>query len=632
MFMKPYQLFCIGLLRRWIMSTCALLALVVSGQTFAACTPEDSLARLSSNEVTCIVNQAVESAQRLSQTQMTVAVVDRVGNVLAVYRLGTAPAVQIRSGLFADATVRGLDGSAFASGGGGDALAAISKAVTGAYLSSSGNAFSTRTASFIVQNHFPPLIRNAPGGPLFGVQFSQLQCGDLVNTTSGSSLGVGPRPAPLGLSADPGGFPLYKNGVVVGGIGVVAGVTSTYGLDLNPDPKSLDFDIEETIAQSASIGFVAPTSIRADRITAGGITLRYSDSDNRILGSLASSISPALRSDGALTPVTNFFSGSAVRPGKIYGEAGSGFSSDFTGGFPGLFILTDNSGTTQRFPASAGGTFSGQQLLSAEVRTLINSALTVARTARAQIRKPDGSFAQVTVSVVDSNGTVLGIARTPDAPIFGTDVSLQKARTAAFFSKQGAATAIGTTLGLTRYVTDARAFFGSTNPNALANGTAISARAVGNMARPNFPDGIDGKPRGPLSNGVNWSPFNVGIQLDLVSQTNSNTSLPGLLSYGAGSCTSPNNNPPTNVGINNGIQIFPGGVPIYKNGVLVGGIGASGDGIDQDDMIVSLGLARAGIPGVGHAPASRRVKGLKYFQCPQAPFLNSTANNVCNGL
>jgi uncharacterized protein GlcG (DUF336 family) len=623
MFMKPYQLFCIGLLRRWMISACALLALVVSGQTFAACTPEDSVARLSSNEVTCIVNQAVESAQRLSQTQMTVAVVDRVGNVLAVYRLGTASAVQIRSGLFADATVRGLDGSAFASGGGGDALAAISKAVTGAYLSSSGNAFSTRTASFIVQNHFPPLIRNAPGGPLFGVQFSQLQCGDLVNTTSGSSLGVGPRPAPLGLSADPGGFPLYKNGVVVGGIGVVAGVTSTYGLDLNPDPKSLDFDIEETIAQSASIGFVAPTSIRADRITAGGITLRYSDSDNRILGSLASTISPALRSDGALTPVTNFFSGSAVRPGKIYGEAGSGFSSDFTGGFPGLFILTDNSGTTQRFPASAGGTFSGQQLLSAEVRTLINSALTVARTARAQIRKPDGSFAQVTVSVVDSNGTILGIARTADAPIFGTDVSLQKARTAAFFSKSSAASHLNSIFpavsgGNSRYVLDTRAFFGNTNSNALANGVAISARALGNIARPNFPDGIDGKPRGPMSNGVNWSPFNVGIQLDMVASR--------ILNYGAGQCTT------AAVGANNGIQIFPGGVPIYKNGVLVGGIGASGDGIDQDDMIVSLGLARAGIPGVGHAPASQRVKGLKYFQCPQAPFLNSKANNVCDGL
>jgi len=121
-----------------------------------------------------------------------------------------------------------------------------------------------------------------------------------------------------------------------------------------------------------------------------------------------------------------------------------------------------------------------------------------------------------------------------------------------------------------------------------------------------------------MSNGVNWSPFNVGIQLDMVTSR--------ILNYGAGQCTT------AAIGANNGIQIFPGGVPIYKNGVLVGGIGASGDGIDQDDMIVSLGLARAGIPGVGHAPASQRVKGLKYFQCPQAPFLNSTANNVCNGL
>ena len=626
--MKRYQLLCIGLLRRWMKCTCALLALVFSGGVYAACTPANTTAGLVATEVTCIVNQAVESAQRLSQTQMTVAVVDRVGNVLAVYRLGglgDAPAIRIRSGLFADASVRGLDGRSFASASGVDALAAISKAVTGAYLSSSGNAFSSRTASFIVQNHFPPLIRNAPGGPLFGVQFSQLQCGDFVNTADTDAVGVGPRPSPLGLSADPGGFPLYKNGAVVGGIGVVAGAISTYGLDLNPDPRSLDFDIEEVIAQSASTGFVAPAAIRADRITAGGITLRYSDSDGRVVGALASTTPGAtLSTSGALVTVSNFFAGAAVQAGTVYGQAGSGYSTDFTGDFPGLFILADAAAHDQRFPPTPGGIVDGEQLLDTEVTTLINSALTVARATRAQIRKPDGSFAQVTVSVVDSNGTILGIARTPDAPIFGTDVSLQKARTAAFFSKQGAATAIGTTLGLPRYVTDARAFFGSTNPNALADGTAISARAVGNMARPNFPDGIDGKPRGPLSNGVNWSPFNVGIQLDLVAQK--------ILSYGAGRCTTTVAGANTTVGADNGIQIFPGGVPIYKNGVLVGGIGASGDGIDQDDMIVSLGLARAGIPGVGHAPASRRVKGLKYFQCPQAPFLNSKANNVCDGL
>ena len=60
--------------------------------------------------------------------------------------------------------------------------AAIAKAITGAYLSSGGNAFSTRTASEIVQQFFPPTAAITPGlegGPLFGVQFSQLPCSDL---------------------------------------------------------------------------------------------------------------------------------------------------------------------------------------------------------------------------------------------------------------------------------------------------------------------------------------------------------------------------------------------------------------------------------------------------------------------
>ena len=38
----------------------------------------------------------------------------------------------------------------------GQASSPIAKAITGAYLSSGGNAFSTRTASEIVQQNFPP--------------------------------------------------------------------------------------------------------------------------------------------------------------------------------------------------------------------------------------------------------------------------------------------------------------------------------------------------------------------------------------------------------------------------------------------------------------------------------------------
>ncbi len=41
----------------------------------------------------------------------------------------------------------------------------------------------------------------------------------------------------------------------------------------------------------------------------------------------------------------------------------------------------------------------------------------------------------------------------------------------------------------------------------------------------------------------------------------------------------------------NGLITFPGGVPLYKNGVLVGGIGVSGDGVDQDELVAFAGAA-----------------------------------------
>ena len=45
---------------------------------------------------------------------------------------------------------------------------------------------------------------------------------------------------------------------------------------------------------------------------------------------------------------------------------------------------------------------------------------------------------QVNVFVVDVDGSILGYLGTPDAPVFGFDVSAQKARAAAFFSGRNA--------------------------------------------------------------------------------------------------------------------------------------------------------------------------------------------------
>ncbi|MGV3743468.1 MAG: hypothetical protein ACO1NO_14275, partial [Burkholderiaceae bacterium] len=229
---------------------------------------------LTAAEVERLLARAVEASSRLN-AQSTIAVTDRVGNVLGVYRMTSADAtVNISSGLNTSGMARGLDGL---SGVIPSELAAIAKAVTGAYLSSSGNAFSTRTASFIVQEHFAPGLSQFASGPLFGVQFSQLPCGDFVQR--GDGVGIGPKRSPLGLSADPGGFPLYKNGRVVGGIGVMA--DGVYGLDRNP--TNIDTDLDERIAQSAAAAYAAPASIRANRITLGGLTAPYSDSDDKLV-------------------------------------------------------------------------------------------------------------------------------------------------------------------------------------------------------------------------------------------------------------------------------------------------------------------------------------------------------------
>ena len=91
----------------------------------------------------------------------------------------------------------------------------------------------------------------------------------------------------------------------------------------------------------------------------------------------------------------------------------------------------------------------------------------------------------------------------------------------------------------------------------------------------------------------------------------------------------------------NGFQIFPGSVPIYRNKTLIGGLGVSGDGIDQDDMVSFLGLNDAGLAlgtGVGNAPPGRRADNLtphgvrlRYVNCPYKPFLASGVQNVCHG-
>ncbi|QIB66133.1 heme-binding protein [Kineobactrum salinum] len=608
---------------------------------------------LTAADVGRVVAQGVHQAQALGGAA-TIAVVDRVGNVLAVYRMaevGAANDITI-STTFPTQVSTGLEGVVLPVAVGGDALAAIAKAVTGAYLSSEGNAFSTRTANQIVQEHFNPGEQNQPGGPLFGVQFSQFACSDF--TLGSADVGAGPRRSPLGLSADPGGFPLYKNGTPVGGVGVIA--DGRYSIDKNILDR--DVDLDEQIAFAATFGFTAPVDRRADRITVEGKVFRFSD-----IGLEDLPVDPAqapafdsLGAAGQLLAVTGYSSAS-VRSGTAFGQAASGVRA--APGFAGLdaFVFVDDD-NNNRFAPRAGtdaALLGGQALSAGEVRQLLISAITVANRSRAQIRRPVGSQARVTVSVVDSQGEILGMLRTRDAPVFGADVSLQKARTAALFSSRDAADFLrgidqpaqylnpdlspAAQVEIGSYVDAAQAFIG---PQALTDGTAFSDRAGGNLSRPFYPDGIRGNPAGPFSKSFldnEWSVFSTGLQLDLAFNN-----IIAHIAFVAGLSD-------TDVGANcaqsaqprvaNGLQIFPGSVPIYRGDTLVGGIGVSGDGIEQDDMISFLGVHEAGEAlggSINNAPPGLRADQLtpggtrlRYIQCPQTPYIDSDAQHVCAG-
>lgn len=610
---------------------------------------------LSADDVNRILRQAVAGAMSFN-APATIAVTDRVGNVLGVYQMDGAPATAL-------ITTAGADGTFMNGGQGGlvgieapATLAAISKAGTGAYLSSQGNAFTTRTASQIVQQNFNPGEARQAGGPLFGVQFSQLLCSDTNNLNPDFAAGlsvmpddsfqgglVGPRPLPLGLSADPGGLPIYKNGDVVGGIGVE--LNGRYSLD--PVVTNFDDDTEEKVALlGLSNGFESPSDRTADKIFVLGKSLRYTDVGYEDFPPLSGPL-PELEPQ-RIIGVPGFSGAGALRAGATFGDPSSGIARVTRGNFSAA-VLVDQNGNP-RFPTRAGTPQNGSELQPAEVDSLLLSSLQTAERARAAIRTPRDSQVHVSIWVVDVAGNPIGFVRTFDGPVFGIDVALQKARTALFFSSADA----GATLvnaGVGQYVDAVRERLGA---DALTGTHAFADRSGGNLSRPFFPDGVTGNRNGPFSlpfpgtqfvtdPANTWSPFNTGLQLDLILDSLAQALFNGNI---RSDCI-----PAASGRLRNGIQIFPGSVPLYRNGTLVGGLGISGDGIDQDDLIAFFSASRRGLDFVGasvgdpdlgfNAPREIRADQLtvqpegvrlRYVNCPEAPFRGDNSQNVCEGL
>jgi uncharacterized protein GlcG (DUF336 family) len=220
--------------------------------------------------------------------------------------------------------------------------------------------------------------------------------------------------------------------------------------------------------------------------------------------------------------------------------------------------------------APTGGPLGG--LSAADVKQILDQAEAGANLTRAAIRLPPGSRTRMAISVADLDGTIIGLRRMPDSTVFSVDVAATKARNMVYFNSSARLPA---------------------DLNQVPSGTAVTNRTISFGAQPFFPPGIDGSGLGPFFN--------------LYSRDTMNPCTQGFQSGAANDKRS-------------GIVFFPGSAGLYRNGVLVGGLGVSGDGVDQDDFVTSAGTKGFEAPDAIRADQIL-IDGVRlpYFKFPRNP-------------
>ena len=466
---------------------------------------------LTASDVTTLVQAAAQAAD---PNTMVIAVADRAGNVLGVYRKPSAPT--LATGNF---SVQ-VDANELA----------VSLARTAAFFSNDQAPLSSRTVRFISGIHFPPGITNTPSAPLYGIENTNRGCTLSANFVAGQSLpparsisgaatGLGVATGKVDVNdsdataVNPGGVPLFRNGSLIGGIGV----TGT-------SPNLAEY---AAYAAATSNGF-GPAPAAPGVVFIGGVALPFVSQKSLPAGTSAGS-----------------FNGSFV-VGPLASPAAPP---------EGMLV------------APVAGPLGG--LSASEVTSIINNSIVTANTTRAVIRLPIGSSTRMAIAVADLDGTIIGLYRMADSTVFSIDVAATKARNMVYFSG-GARTAADLT--------------------GVPIGTAVTNRTIGFGAQPFFPSGIDGSSPGPFFN--------------LYLQDVANPCTQGFQVAGANQ---------------SGIVFFPGSVPLYRNGVLVGGLGVSGDGVDQDDFVAAGGSAGF------EAPAAIRADQI-VLQNVRLPYLKFPSN------
>jgi uncharacterized protein GlcG (DUF336 family) len=600
-------------------------------------------AQLNEGDVQTIIAQAATRASQVDPNAI-IAVVDREGYVLGVWDVAGNAGPDVK-----------------------DISGAIARAGTAAFLSSNQNAFTSRTAGYIIQQHFPPLVRNTANGPLVGVGISSVYLAgdffsvsssnhttvtikanleghsdvnfmkqiplDMTNTfdpngplfsainpfsptadypalpgaRSPGTYGIGiytgtastfPVPSAdaaaviasgsssqgyvvsgelvgaigTSLNDSPGGVPLYKAGALVGGVGVTG--------DGIPENVSTGFAIIDGVIGSKD-KLLPLEHPKNQRLSTPGFE-EGPDTDEDVALAGQTGYEP----DSTIL-ATNDYIGGIQLPYVETSTNLSGVSPFGSIGAPVTGFPVQQSPPPFNYPAATFGGVSGEirfpirgdpmpgeightaRLSAEEVTEIISNAAARSGITRAGIRLPVGVPARVFISVVGNPGRtgqpppILGVFRTGEATIFSWDVAVQKARTAYFFSN---------------------------------NHFAASCRTVGFLAQRYYPPGIDGTPPGPF----------FGVQEALLIDA----FLSELRLYHA------------NPYLPNEITIFPGGFPLYRNGVLIGAIGVSGDGVDQDDIISASGTVNFEAPvSIRADQYLYRGARLPYAKFPRDPSL-----------
>ena len=511
-----------------------------------------------------------------------------------------------------------------ASRSGASALApdqAVTIARTAGFFSNGQAPLATRTIRFISGIHFPPGVPNTPNAALYGIETSNRGCeliagqpdipwprsrsirglgllpglpaqacnsldssgcaiGDLI---TGPPFNNGPPAAtrnvgintgkndfldiargPLDTTVNPSGFALYRNGQVLGAVGV-SGVA----------PERAEYAaIVGAVAAQDSLGiFAAPFEPipTPGAVFIDGIRLPFfSDCisiqcirDRVELGppgggrgftreQAAAIVRDILQ--GNINPLSAYAFSFIVPPRPSIITPGLGFTSAETP------LPTANTITPEGYLIRQGNPNS--LLTDADVARIIDQAVARANVTRAQVRIPLGQTAKVIITVTDADGVIRGHYRMQDGLADAVDVVPAKARNAYYFS-----TPEGYQV-LLDYVR--RSPFGyEWEPSPPGGSWAITTRTLGFGGNPLFPPGIDLE-----------EPPTPGPWFDLFLYDSTNPCTEG---------SGPSRGGNRNFRNQNGMVWFAGSSALFKNGVLVGGLGVSGDGIDQNDYITAGG-------------------------------------------